>query len=74
MTRDGRIFPFCANNVDFRALRGGRYSRPGGTVFAGDYRGSELAGAVFDGEWLFLNIQSPGITVAITGPWARGPL
>lgn len=32
---------------------------------------SELAGAVFspDGSTLFVNIQSPGITFAITGPW-----
>lgn len=37
---------------------------------------SETAGVVFspDGEWLFLNIQYPGITLAITGPWSRGAL
>lgn len=31
----------------------------------------ELAGAVFspDGSTLFVNIQTPGVTVAITGPW-----
>lgn len=31
----------------------------------------ELAGAVFspDGSTLFVNIQGPGVTVAITGPW-----
>lgn len=31
----------------------------------------ELAGAVFspDGSTLFVNIQVPGVTVAITGPW-----
>jgi secreted PhoX family phosphatase len=39
--------------------------------FSGDFRGSEWAGATFspDGEWLFVNIQSPGVTFAITGPW-----
>ncbi len=33
--------------------------------------GSELAGAVFspDGSTLFVNIQNPGLTFAITGPW-----
>ncbi len=33
---------------------------------------SELAGATFspDGTTLFVNIQTPGITLAITGPWA----
>ncbi len=23
-----------------------------------------------DGNWMFVNIQVPGITFAITGPWA----
>jgi hypothetical protein len=22
-----------------------------------------------DGQWLFVNIQTPGVTFAITGPW-----
>ena len=37
---------------------------------------NEFAGACFspDGEVLFVNIQTPGITFAITGPWAKGPL
>lgn len=35
---------------------------------------SELAGAAFspNGETLFVNIQEPGMTLAITGPWNRG--
>lgn len=35
---------------------------------------SEFAGATFspDGQWLFVNIQYPGITIAITGPWEQG--
>ena len=39
--------------------------------FKGDYRGREWAGATFspDGQWLFVNIQTPGLTLAITGPW-----
>ncbi|MEM8987701.1 MAG: alkaline phosphatase PhoX, partial [Pseudomonadota bacterium] len=34
---------------------------------------SELCGACFspDGTTLFVNIQVPGITLAITGPWAQ---
>jgi secreted PhoX family phosphatase len=34
---------------------------------------SEYAGACFspDGQTLFVNIQSPGITCAIWGPWSR---
>jgi hypothetical protein len=41
-----------------------------------NYRANEWAGATFDasGQWLFVNIQTPGVTFAITGPWWRGPL
>ena len=37
---------------------------------------SELAGACFspDGRYLFVNIQSPGYTFAIWGPWENGAL
>lgn len=37
------------------------------------YSKSELAGACFspDGNILFVNIQYPGMTLAITGPWPR---
>ena len=40
----------------------------GRNVFQGN---SELCGCVFspDGEVLFVNIQYPGVTLAITGPW-----
>ena len=36
--------------------------------------GSEWAGACYspDGDWLFANIQSPGVTVAITEPSRMG--
>jgi len=39
--------------------------------FCGDFRAEEWAGVCFspDGQWLFANIQTPGITFAITGPW-----
>ena len=42
----------------------------------GNYRQAEWAGACYspDGKWLFANIQTPGITFAITGPWGAGPL
>lgn len=37
---------------------------------------SEFAGATFspDGKILFFNVQTPGITYAITGPWEKGAL
>ena len=71
LTLDGEIFPIARNNVD---LRGGT---AGKAVAPADYRGSEWAGATFEprhGQWLFVNLQSPGITFAITGPWAAGGL
>ncbi len=36
----------------------------------------EFAGATFspDGKTLFVNIQTPGITLAIWGPWQKGAL
>ena len=48
--------------------------RPDGTQYEiadNPYSGSELAGVCFspDGQTLFVNIQYPGMTLAITGPW-----
>ncbi|MDQ1007504.1 secreted PhoX family phosphatase [Streptomyces sp. V4I23] len=71
LTVEGEIFRFAANNVD---LRGGT---AGKNVAAADHRGSEWAGSVFEpknGNWLFVNIQTPGITFAITGSWSQGAL
>jgi hypothetical protein len=61
LTRDGDIFPLAQNNAILRAERNG---------VEGDFRGSEFAGATFSpyGRWLFFNPQSPGITLAMTGP------
>jgi secreted PhoX family phosphatase len=38
-----------------------------------EFNDSEFCGPAFsaDGETLFVNIQSPGFTLAITGPWGR---
>jgi hypothetical protein len=64
---DGRIFPFAENNVRLDGERNG---------IRGDFRDSEWAGCSFssDGKWLFVNLQTPGITFAITGPWQQGLL
>jgi secreted PhoX family phosphatase len=69
LAMDGTTFTFAANNVNLRV----NYNS---AVLAGDYRTGEFAGACYspDGRWLFVNLQEPGITVAITGPWGRGPL
>jgi secreted PhoX family phosphatase len=59
------------NNMDFRTEALGTLTRPSGTSFTGNNRQNEWAGAVFssDRRWLFVNIQAPGATFAITGPW-----
>ncbi len=43
---------------------------------ANEMNDSELAGSCFspDGKTLFVNIQSPGLTLAIWGPWEKGAL
>jgi secreted PhoX family phosphatase len=67
LTREGEFFRFCQVNPRLR----------------GDFQGhnlkktalqSEWAGATFsgDGEWMFINIYNPGVTLAITGPWQEG--
>lgn len=67
LTTDGEIFPFAKNMVRLNGERNG---------IVGDFSGSEWAGACYspDGRWLFANIQSPGLTIAITGPWSAGAL
>lgn len=61
LSQDGRLLPLAVNDVRLSGEKG----------FHGDFRGREWAGATFspDGKWLFANIQTPGITLAITGPW-----
>jgi secreted PhoX family phosphatase len=76
LTENGRIFTFATNLMDFSAGKIGPYTRPSGVTLTGNQRANEWAGACFDrtGKWLFANIQTPGVTFAITGPWHRGPL
>lgn len=74
---NGKVFEFGRNNIkltadqlsaagkDVEAILGAEKER--------DFTGQEWAGATFspDGKWLFVNIQTPGITFAITGPWKK---
>ncbi|SEH02127.1 hypothetical protein SAMN05444920_12462 [Nonomuraea solani] len=72
LTTRGQIFPFAANNV---VIPDGVPGKP--SIQPGDYSTREWAGSTFEperGRWLFANIQSPGITFAITGPWRNGSL
>lgn len=71
----GSPFILAKNNLNFSAEQ---YAAAGKTLTAGNgsQLGSEFCGACFDplGRTLFVNIQTPGITFAITGPWATGNL
>ena len=69
LTLDGQTFTFAMNNMNLSVPYNAK-------VPAGNYTQSEWAGACYspDGRWLFANIQTPGVTFAITGPWGRGPL
>ena len=62
LTRSGQLKPIARNTVKLNGER---------NDFKGNFMGSEWCGACFspDGKWLFANIQKPGITIAITGPW-----
>ncbi len=67
LTPDGGLFTLASNNI---VLKGEVHD------IKGDFRAQEWAGATFspDGNWLFVNIQKPGVTFAITGPWEAGVL
>jgi len=69
LTLAGEIFTFAQNNIVLS-------SAYNSVIPPGDYRQNEWAGACYspDGKWLFVNIQTPGVTFAITGPWGSGPL
>jgi secreted PhoX family phosphatase len=74
---NGQSFEFARNIVDLAPGDAGAVAAAGhdpdaiGTGYFGD---NEFAGATFssNGTWLFVNIQTPGITFAITGPWNKG--
>lgn len=55
--------------------RNGRLFDVARNIYSG-FEGSELAGVTFDPafETLFVNLQAAGLTLAIWGPWERGPL
>lgn len=70
----GSTYAFAANNYNFSAAQLAAAGKPGAAT--GDQRDTEWCGSTFspDGRVLFANLQAPGITVAITGPWANGTL
>jgi secreted PhoX family phosphatase len=72
LTPDGRIFDFAKNitPLDLHAFDDEDFPQPG-PIGAGEFAGATWSP---DGEWLFVNVPYPGVTVAITGPWERGCL
>ena len=74
LNNKGQTFVFGINNINF--TEPGYGNPPNTTVQPIDHRSNEFAGACYspDGKWLFVNIQTPGVTFAITGPWEKGPL
>jgi len=69
LDQTGELFEFCQANPDIKA-------RHNGFNLAKTAVRSEWAGVCFsaDGEWMFANLQVPGISFAITGPWQGGPV
>ena len=78
LSLQGQVFDFALNDIRLSAEDLAIVDRifPGvaAAIPPDDYSGSEWAGATFVGRWLFVNIQTPGITFAITGPWEKGIL
>ncbi|HUG19368.1 MAG TPA: alkaline phosphatase PhoX [Planctomycetaceae bacterium] len=79
---NGQTFEFARNIINIGVLdapallaAGRDPLRVAEWIAEGDFSGNEWAGATFDptGRTLFVNIQTPGITFAITGPWMKGP-
>jgi secreted PhoX family phosphatase len=76
LTPAGETFVFAKNNIMLEPDDIQRAGKSKEFIEPGDFRKREWAGATFDpsGEVLFVNIQDPGITFAITGPWRDGTL
>ena len=81
LTQSGGTFVFAENRMSFSAAQLAQADAAlgaGGQVAAiipaGNYTNTEWCGACFYEKWMFVNLQTPGITLAITGPWDNGAL
>jgi hypothetical protein len=74
LNAQGNAYTFAKHNYNFTREQLDAAGKP--LAPAGDERDSEWAGSVFspDGRVLFVNLYTPGITLAITGPWSKGNL
>jgi secreted PhoX family phosphatase len=71
ISAQGDSFIFCKNSISLNAAQIADADK---RIAPGNYSESEFAGACWEpsGRVLFCNIQTPGITFAITGPWGVG--
>jgi secreted PhoX family phosphatase len=81
LTQEGGTFVFAENRMELNQGQIARIDglfKAGGKILTsirpGNYSDSEWCGACFYEKWLFVNLQSPGVTLAITGPWDNGAL
>jgi hypothetical protein len=75
---NGQSYEFARNIINIRDSDAGALYANGhnpDVIGTGNFSGQEWAGPTFapDGKTLFVNIQTPGLTFAITGPFGRGP-
>lgn len=70
ITGQGDAYIFAKNNVVLNSTQLNTAGKR--SCLAGGHRAKEFAGACFDptNRYLFVNIQAPGITFAISGPRA----
>jgi secreted PhoX family phosphatase len=81
LTQSGGTFIFAENRMSFtdaQLRQADAALNAGGQVAAliqpGNYTNTEWSGVCFFENWMFVNLQAPGITLAITGPWDNGAL
>ena len=76
LSPNGAPYILAKNNIVLEAADIARAGKNAKFIAPNDYRGMEWCGANFNssGDTLYVNIQTPGITFAIRGPWTNGPL
>jgi len=75
---DGTTFEFARNIINLTDADAAALVAAGhdpAAIGTGDFSGNEWAGATFtsDANLLFVNIQTPGVTFVIEGPFEKGP-
>jgi secreted PhoX family phosphatase len=64
--RDGRVFEFAVNRLNDSEFAGATFSPDGGTLFVNIFGDSAGTPSPYTGN--------EGMTIAVSGPWNRGPL